>query len=93
VVSGTVTMLGDGFFYMQDQTGGVRIESGTSGLRLNDVVDAAGYATATGYSPVITDAVVRVRRERSAINPQPVTADLMSDGRFDSQLVSVGQLC
>ena len=89
VVSGTVTMLGDGFFYMQDQTGGVRIESGTSGLRLNDVVDAAGYATATGYSPVITDAVVRVRRERSAINPQPVTADLMSDGRFDSQLVSV----
>ena len=89
VVSGTVTMLGDGFFYIQDRTGGVRVESGTSGLRLNDVIDAAGYATATGYSPILTDAAVRVRRETLAINPKPVTADMMSDGRFDSQLVSV----
>ena len=90
VVSGTVTMFGDGFFYIQDQTGGVRIESDTSGLHMRDVaVDAAGYAAATGYSPVLTDAIVRSRREVSPINPQPVTADMLSDGHFDSQLVSV----
>jgi diguanylate cyclase (GGDEF)-like protein len=89
VVSGTVTMVGDGFFYIQDQTGGVRIESGTSGLHLNDRVDAAGYAKAAGYSPLLTDAVVKVRSATSSIAPQPVTADMMSDGHFDSQLVSV----
>ena len=72
VVSGTATMLGDGFFYIQDQTGGVRIESGTSGLHLNDVIDAAGYAKAAAYSPMLTDAVVRVRSTASAVTPQPV---------------------
>ena len=59
VVNGTVTMLGDGFFYIQDQTGGVRIEGGTSGLHLNDAIDAAGYAKAAAYSPLLTDAVVK----------------------------------
>ena len=89
VVTGTVTMLGDEFFYIQDRTGGVRIERSTSGLHLNDVIDAAGYAKGAGYSPLLTDAVVRVRSGTSAITPQSVTADMMSDGHLDSQLVSV----
>lgn len=88
-VSGTVTMLGNGFFYLQDRSGGVRIESDTSGLHVNDAVDSAGYAVPTGYSPVLTDAVFRVHHEASPISPQPVTADMMSDGEFDSQLVTV----
>ncbi len=89
VVSGAVTMLGNGFFYIQDQTGGVRIEGDTSGLHLHDAVDAAGYASPTGYSPALTDAVVKVRPQASAVNPQLVTTDMMSDGHLDSQLVSV----
>jgi len=89
VVNGTVTMLGNGFFYVQDRTGGVRIEGDTTGLHLDDAVEAAGYATPTGYSPVLTDATTRVRSEGSSIQPQNVTADLMSDGHLDSQLVSV----
>jgi diguanylate cyclase (GGDEF)-like protein len=89
VVSGTVTMLGNGFFYIQDRTGGVRIDGDRSGLHLQDVVDAAGYATPTGYSPALSDAVVKVRPAVLAINPQQVMADSMSDGHLDSQLVSV----
>ena len=89
VVKGTVTMLGNGFFYVQDRTGGVRVEGDTGGLQLHDAVDAAGYATPTGYSPVLTDAIAKVRPETSLIRPQPVTAEMMSDGQFDSQLVSV----
>ena len=69
VVSGTATMLGDGFFYIQDQTGGVRVESGTTGLHLNDVIDAAGYAKAAGYSPLLTDAVVKVRSAALPVAP------------------------
>ena len=89
VVSGAVTMLGSRFFYIQDKTGGVRIESETNGLHLEDVVDASGYAAATAYSPVLTDAVVKARGESRIIDPQPVDADAMSDGHLDSQLVSV----
>ncbi len=89
VVSGTVTMLGNEFFYIQDQTGGVRIEGDTSGLQLHDAVSAAGYATPTGYSPALKDAVVKVRSHGSTVDPQPLTADMISDGRFDSQLVTV----
>jgi diguanylate cyclase (GGDEF)-like protein len=89
VVSGTVTMLGNGFFYIQDQTGGVRIEGDTSGLHLRDAVDAAGYASPTGYSPALTDAVVKARPQSSVVNPQLVTTDMMSEGHLDSQLVSI----
>jgi len=89
VVSGTVTMLGDGFFYIQDKTGGVRVEGDASRLHLYEGVEAAGYASAAGYSPVLTDAVVRTRPGRLSIDSKPVTADMMSDGGFDSQLVSV----
>ncbi|HLH07989.1 MAG TPA: EAL domain-containing protein [Terriglobales bacterium] len=89
VVRGSVTMLSSTFFYIQDGTGGIRVEGDTTGVHLDDVVDAAGYASAIGYSPVLTDATVRVRPEVSAVDPQSVTAEMMSDGRFDSELVSV----
>lgn len=89
VVSGTVTMLGNGFFYIQDQTGGVRIEGDTSGLHLHDAVDAAGYASPTGYSPALTDALVKARPQATVIRPQLVTTDMMSEGQLDSQLVSI----
>ena len=89
VIGGTVTMVSDGFFYIQDRTGGIRIEGDTSGVHLHDAVEAAGYASAAGYSPVLTDAIVKSRPEPSTIHAQPVTADMMSYGSFDSQLVSV----
>jgi hypothetical protein len=89
VVSGTVTMLGNEFFYIQDQTGGVRIEGNTVGLQLHDAVSAAGYATPTGYSPVLKDAVVKIRSHASTVASKLLTADMISDGHFDSQLVTV----
>ncbi len=89
VVAGAVTALGNGFFYIQDATGGIRIESAQSGLAVGDVVEAAGFANATGYSPALTDAIVRAEHKSSTIRPQQVTADMMSNGRFDSQLVSI----
>ena len=89
VVGGTVTMLGDTFFYIQDRTGGVRIEGNANRFRLGDSVEAAGYASAAGYSPVLTDAIVKSQPGSATINPQTVTADMMSHGGFDSQLVSV----
>lgn len=88
-VVGSVTMMGKGFFYVQDTTAGARVEADTSGLSLSDQVDVVGYATAGEYSPALTDAVVRIRQHETPIRVQPVKVRNAVDGRFDSQLVSL----
>jgi len=82
-------MLGKGFFYIQDRTGGLRIESDTQDLNLADLVDAVGYASPGGYSPILTDAVVKVWRHNVPVTVQHLTAESMTGGQFDSQLVSI----
>lgn len=88
-VSGSVTMVGPGFFYIQDRTGGLQIQSDTQGLRNADLVDAVGYATNGGYSPVMTDADVHVLRHNMPGEVQPATMDALADGALDSRLVTV----
>lgn len=89
-VKGVVTMLNKGFFYLQDHTGGVEVQSDTSSLRVADEVEAVGYATAGGgYSPVLTNAMVRAVRHDASVAPAIVTADSSSGGQFDSQLVTI----
>ena len=87
-ISGTTTMVGDGFLYVQDHTGGTRVEADTKGLRAGDFIDAVGYPSPDGYSPVLKDATVRVERHDERVPAQPVTAETIGDGRFDSELVS-----
>ena len=88
-VSGVVTVLGKRFLYVQDQTGGVQIESDVRGLHVADLVDAVGYASPGGYSPVLTDAMVEVRQHEVPVTAQQVTAESLASGQFDSQLVSL----
>jgi diguanylate cyclase (GGDEF)-like protein len=87
-ISGTATMIGDGFLYVQDQTGGARVEARASGLRVGDVVDVVGYPSPEGYSPILKDATVRLQRHDQPLSPQQITAEGIGDGRFDSELVS-----
>jgi diguanylate cyclase (GGDEF)-like protein len=87
-VSGTNTMVGDGFLYVQDRTGGTRVEADTKGLRVGDFVDVVGYPSPEGYSPVLKDATVRVQRHNEPVPAQQITTESIGDGRFDSQLVS-----
>jgi diguanylate cyclase (GGDEF)-like protein len=88
-VSGSVTMVGPGFFYIQDRTGGLQIQSDAQGLRNADLVEAVGYATNGGYSPVMTDADVHVLRHNMPGEVQPATMDALADGALDSRLVTV----
>jgi len=89
-VNGVVTMLSKGFFYLQDHTGGVEVQGDTSPLRVADEVEAVGYATAGGgYSPVLTDATIRVVRHNVPVVPAIVTAESSLEGQFDSQLVTI----
>jgi diguanylate cyclase (GGDEF)-like protein len=89
-VAGSVTMLGRGFFYIQDDTGGVEVQADNRSLHLNDRVEAVGYASAGGgYSPVLIDSIVRVTGHNTAVPAARVTTETSSMGKFDSQLVTL----
>jgi diguanylate cyclase (GGDEF)-like protein len=89
-VRGSVTMLGRGFFYIQDESGGLEVQGDTSGLRLSDRVEAVGYASpGGGYSPVLTDATVHVVQPDVPIPAAPVTAQSVLQGQYDSRLVTM----
>ena len=89
-VQGSVTMIGRGFFYLQDDSGGVKVQGDTHEFQLADSVEALGYATVSGsYSPILTDATVRVVRHNAAVQAKTATPQHLSRGQFDSQLVSI----
>ncbi len=89
-VKGSVTMVGRGFFYLQDPSGGVEVRGDPGSLRFADLVEAVGYASSGGgYSPVLTDASVRVVQHDAPILAQPVTAESVLRGQFDSQVVTM----
>lgn len=88
-VSGVVTMVGDHFFYVQDGTGGARIETDTNGINISDIVEVAGYPAPNGYSPLLMDSVVRITGHDEPTTIRDVTPETLGDGRFDSQLVSI----
>ncbi len=87
-VTGTATMIGDGFLYVQDHTGGTRVDADAKGLRVGDFVDVVGYPSPEGYSPILKDATVRLQRHDQPLPAQKITAESIGDGRFDSELVS-----
>lgn len=88
-VSGSVTMVGDHFFYVQDSSGAARVEADPSGINISDLVDVVGYPAPNGYSPLLRDAVVRIKRHDEPIAARDVTPETLGDGRFDSQVVSI----
>jgi len=89
-VMGSVTMIGSGFFYLQDSTGGLEVRGDPRAVRLADLVEVVGYATAgAGYSPVLTDAAVRVVEPKAPIEARSVTPESVLEGQFDSQVVTM----
>ncbi|HEY1462366.1 MAG TPA: EAL domain-containing protein [Terriglobales bacterium] len=89
-VKGSVTMVGRNFFYLQDETGGVEVQSDVHALHLADEVEAVGYATAGGgYSPVLIDAMVRVVGHNDPLPATKVAAESGLMGQVDSQLVTI----
>lgn len=87
-VKGTVTMIGRGFFYMQDDSGGLQVQGDTNSLRLADLVEAVGYVSpGGGYSPIMTDTTVRVAEHNLPVSARRVTPESLLQGQFDSQIV------
>ncbi len=89
-LNGTVSMVGPGSFYLQDNSGGIEVQSNAQQLRVSDQVEVVGYAsTGTGYSPILTDAMVRVIGHNVPLSAFPITAASIANGQFDSQLVTI----
>jgi len=93
-VKGSVTMVGRTFLYIQDGSGGLEVRSEVQrdypSLQIGDVVEAVGYASAEGgYSPVLTDAMVRRAQDVLPVAPKTVIAESAAQGQCDSQLVTV----
>jgi len=89
-VRGSVTMIGRGFFYMQDDGGGLEVVGDPRGLQLSDVVEAVGYPSPSGsYSPALTDALVRVIGHGRPVLPTALTAESALQGQFDSRLGTI----
>lgn len=89
-VKGTVTMIGNGSFYMQDDSGGLEVQRDTRSLRPADLVEAAGYvAPGGGYSPVMTDSTVNVLEHNAPVSANRVTSESVLQGQFDSQVITI----
>lgn len=89
-VEGTVTLVGRDYLYLQDSSGGVELHGDTASIQVGDHVNALGYPTLEGrYSPVMTDAVLRVTGHDASVMAKPVTAESILDGHEDSTLVSI----
>jgi diguanylate cyclase (GGDEF)-like protein len=89
-VQGSVTMIGKGFFYLQDESGGLHVLTDSSPVHLGNLVEVVGYASVGGgYSPVLSDAIVRVVRPVAPVSPRVVSAEALSQGQYDSQLVTL----
>ena len=88
-VSGSITLLGPDFFYVQDETGGLKVLTDTRGLKLADAVAVVGYAEPGGYSPLLTDAAVRLLKHTVPTEVPHVTPEELTRGAFDSRMVTI----
>jgi signal transduction histidine kinase/CheY-like chemotaxis protein len=89
-VQGTVTMNSlDHGFYLQDTSGGLRVEAQSEELQIGDFVDAVGYVVTGGsYFPVMRDAQVKKIQTGTAPAPQGANSARM-DNRLNNKLVQL----
>jgi diguanylate cyclase (GGDEF)-like protein len=89
-VAGTVTIVGPGFLYLQDESGGVEVRGDTRALHMGEAIEVVGYPTLAGrYSPVMTDAVFLSMRRTEKARAEITNPERILQGHDDSTLVTV----
>jgi signal transduction histidine kinase len=89
-VKGVITYLRPGKeLFIQDKTGGLRVESSQVGsVAVGDVIEAAGFADFENFLPVLQDAVFRKTSEpETSLTPKSVTMREVQDGLCHADLV------
>jgi signal transduction histidine kinase len=85
-VAGVITYTNDDFFFLQDATGGLRVQPRDKySLAPGDCVEALGFPAAVGSVPALTEAVVRPTGTNSSLEPRPLdVSDLGGSARGGS---------
>lgn len=69
-VVGEITLEDSEWFFVQDGTGGIRVQSAVpSGMKVGEAVEVVGFPTAHGATRVISDAVIRSATKFSGAKP------------------------
>jgi diguanylate cyclase (GGDEF)-like protein len=88
-IRGTVTALGPGFYYVQDESGGVEVLGESPNIRVADLLEVVGYAAPGTYSPILRDARARVLQHNVEVLVERASAQSLAQGHADSKLVSI----
>jgi signal transduction histidine kinase len=91
-INGVVTMLvPGGSFVLQDQTGGIRVQTQqTSTARVGDSVEAVGFLALGDFSPHLEGALFQQRGTVSLPAPKSVSAEeVLRTGGFDKTIVEL----
>lgn len=89
-IKGVVTCKRNGFFVLQDKTGGVLVQPAAGEVvRMGERVEAVGFPTASPSGTMLTEALVR--RMGSAVMPDPVPLplDTSSIDEWNCDLVNI----
>ena len=89
-VRGVVTWRSpDRGMFIQDTTGGLEIQDGGDQVQTGDLIDAVGFASFGGYSPVLRDVNIR-KVGRSSMPPAPlISTEQALSGDFNNQLITI----
>ena len=78
-----------GDLYIQDNTGGLEIQTDGDRVVTGDMIDAVGFASIGEYSPVLRDATIR-KAGTSSMPPAPlITPQQALSGDFNNRLVTI----
>ncbi len=89
-VEGAVTLVEPSFLFLQDASGGVELRGDAQSIQIGDHVEALGYPTFVGHdSPVMMDAVFRLKEPASPIAAKSTTVESIVNGHEDSILVTI----
>jgi signal transduction histidine kinase len=80
----------DGTFYLQDETGGIRVQPFASAFRSNgESVEAAGFPALVEGLPILQDSLVRVVNKAQPVAPNQLTPDSALDDTLHATLVQL----
>jgi signal transduction histidine kinase/CheY-like chemotaxis protein len=88
-IRGRVTASVPGYLYVEDDSGAVRVATGTSRVKSGEVVEVSGYPTPTENGATLTNTVIRATGARVELVPRDALPEQILSGEFDNRLVDL----
>ncbi|HEY2686039.1 MAG TPA: response regulator [Steroidobacteraceae bacterium] len=88
-IRGRVTAKAQGFLFVEDDSGAVRVSASASPVPLGAVIEVTGYPVLTGNGPMLSNTAVSDTGLREPLAPKLAHPAQLLDGEFDNQLVEL----